>query len=56
MLKASGLRPDVGFWRFVPSGDLPRPLAVLCRILDDLGRWVAPESLRGGLRLVGRPR
>lgn len=55
MLGASGLRPDVGFWRFVPSGDLPRPLSLLCRILDDLGRRVASESLRGGLRLVGRP-
>ncbi len=55
LLRENGLRPDVGFWRFVPSGDLPRSLAVLCRLLDGLGRRVAPASLRGGLRLVGRP-
>ncbi len=55
MLGESSLRPDVGFWRFVPSGDLPRPLSGLCRVLDALGRQVAPAFLRGGLRLVGRP-
>ena len=55
LLDESGLRPDIGFWRFVPSGDLPRPLAALCHLLDGLGRRVAPASLRGGLRLVGRP-
>ena len=26
LLDESGLRPDAGFWRFVPSGDLPYPL------------------------------
>ena len=56
MLGTSGLHPDVGFWRFVPSGDLPRPLAALCRVLDRVGQRVAPSSLRSGLRLVGRPR
>lgn len=55
LLGASGLHPDVGFWRFVPDGDLPRPLAALCRALDRVGRRVAPAVLRGGLRLVGRP-
>ena len=55
LLKENGLRPDVGFWRFVPNGDLPRPLAALCRLLDRLGQRIAPSSLRGGLRLVGRP-
>jgi 2-polyprenyl-6-hydroxyphenyl methylase/3-demethylubiquinone-9 3-methyltransferase len=51
----SGLRPEVGFWRFVPSGDLPRPLALLCGGLDRMGEYVAPSLLRTGLRLVGRP-
>ncbi|MFB6232334.1 MAG: class I SAM-dependent methyltransferase [Salinibacter sp.] len=55
LLRKSGLRPDIGFWRFVPSGDLPRPLSALCRALDQLGQRVAPSALRGGLRLVGRP-
>lgn len=56
LLRESRLHPDVGFWRFVPSGDLPRPLALLCRGLDTLGRQLASASLRGGLRLLGRPR
>lgn len=55
LLDESGLRPDVGFWRFVPTGDLPRPLSALCCVLDRLGRRVAPAFLRSGLRLVGRP-
>ncbi|MFB6272666.1 MAG: class I SAM-dependent methyltransferase [Salinibacter sp.] len=55
LLEENGLRPDVGFWRFVPSGDLPRPLATLCRALDRVGQRVAPVSLQGGLRLVGQP-
>lgn len=55
LLAESGLHPDVGFWRFVPNGDLPRPLAALCHLLDRLGQRVAPASLRGGLRLVGQP-
>lgn len=56
LLRESRLHPDVGFWRFVPSGDLPRPLSLVCRGLDALGRRLASASLQGGLRLVGRPR
>jgi 2-polyprenyl-6-hydroxyphenyl methylase/3-demethylubiquinone-9 3-methyltransferase len=56
LLRASGLAPDVGFWRFVPGGDLPFPLVAVCRGLDALGRRLAAASLRGGLRLSGRPR
>jgi 2-polyprenyl-6-hydroxyphenyl methylase/3-demethylubiquinone-9 3-methyltransferase len=56
LLRESGLAPDVGFWRFVPGGDLPRPLPSVCRALDALGRRLAVASLRGGLRLSGRPR
>lgn len=55
MLRRSGLRPDVGFWRFVPSGDLPRPVSLLCRTLDTVGQWTAAGWLRGGLRLCGHP-
>lgn len=56
MMRTSGLQPEVGFWRFVPSGDMPRALALTCRALDGVGRRMAPEVLRTGLRLVGRPR
>lgn len=55
LMRASGLRPNVGFWRFVPRGDLPRPLSLLCRVLDTVGRRTAPAQLRGGLCLYGRP-
>ncbi len=55
LLRESGLAPDVGFWRFVPGGDLPAPLSAVCRALDALGRRLAVASLRGGLRLSGRP-
>jgi SAM-dependent methyltransferase len=55
LMRTSGLRPDVGYWRFVPRGDMPRPLSLLCRALDTIGRRTAPAQLRGGLRLCGRP-
>lgn len=55
LMHESGLRPSVGFWRFVPRGDLPRPLSLLCQALDVVGRRTTPAPLRGGLRLCGRP-
>lgn len=55
MLRDSGLRPEVGFWRFIPQGDLPRTLPALCRFLDALGRRANIPALRGGLRLCGDP-
>lgn len=55
LLRRCGLRPRVGFWEFVPAGDLPGPLSLFCRALDALGRWASAASLRGGLRLFGRP-
>ncbi|MFB6247438.1 MAG: class I SAM-dependent methyltransferase [Salinibacter sp.] len=55
LLRENGLTPDVGFWRFVPDGDLPAPLSAVCRALDALGRRLAVPSLQGGLRLSGRP-
>lgn len=55
LMRASGLTPDVGFWRFVPRGDMPGPLSLLCRALDTVGQRTASAQLRGGLRLHGRP-
>lgn len=56
MLRLCGLSPSVGFWRFIPAGDLPAPVPALCRVLDTLGERTGVESLRGGLRLSGHPR
>ena len=42
LLDESGLRPDVGFWRFVPSGDLPCPLGSCA------ASWIASDD--GSLR------
>lgn len=55
LLRRSGLYPQIGFWHFVPSGDLPRPVSLLCHALDSLGNRAEATSLRGGLRLCGRP-
>lgn len=55
LLRKNGITPDVGFWDFVPSGDLPGPLPTLCRLLDRIGRQMSDASFRGGLRLHGRP-
>lgn len=54
LMQRSGLRARVGFWEFVPSGDVPSPVSLLCQTLDRLGRWASAASLRGGLRLCGR--
>lgn len=54
LLQNCGLEPQVGFWRFVPSGDLPTSLAVFCETLETVGEWASSAALRGGLRLAGR--
>lgn len=56
MLEESGFQGEVDFWRFVPAGDLPGPLALVFRALDRLGQRVGAQWLRGGLCLHGRPR
>jgi SAM-dependent methyltransferase len=55
LLRQNGMTPNVGFWNFVPNGDLPDPLPTLCRCLDRIGRQTSDASFRGGLRLCGRP-
>jgi 2-polyprenyl-6-hydroxyphenyl methylase/3-demethylubiquinone-9 3-methyltransferase len=54
IMRSAGLRGGVSFWSFVPEGDLPRPLAGLCRVFDAVGRTLGLSSLRGGLLLHGR--
>lgn len=45
---------DVGYWSFVPSGDMPRPIAWLMHALDLAGRGGLKSLLWGGLRFVMR--
>lgn len=49
LLRVAGLRPvEIGFWRFVPAGDMPRPLARAMRALDRIGAVLRIGALRGG--------
>ncbi len=50
LLAASGfVAGTVGYWRFVPGGDMPRWLAVLLSVADWVGRGLNLGGLRGGL-------
>ncbi|MFP4562657.1 MAG: methyltransferase domain-containing protein [Spirochaetia bacterium] len=42
----------VTFWRFVPSGDMPRPVTAVMKIADLLGRLGLRRFLWGGLLLA----
>ena len=48
--RANGLRVErLGYWSFIPAGDMSEPLAGLFRSLDTIGRTLLPSRLRGGL-------
>lgn len=50
LLAESGLLPDrIGYWTFIPRGDMPHTIAVLLTALDGLGRRLAVPEWRGGL-------
>lgn len=50
LLRGAGLVPEViGFWSFVPRGDMPGFLAGLFTFLDGVGRGCGLSRLRGGL-------
>lgn len=49
LLADAGLEMSaLGFWRFVPAGDMPRWAAATMRILDRAGSALRIDSLRGG--------
>ena len=49
LLREARLEPlAVGFWRFVPAGDMPGWAAILMRALDPVGTALCVSSLRGG--------
>jgi 2-polyprenyl-6-hydroxyphenyl methylase/3-demethylubiquinone-9 3-methyltransferase len=50
LLRGAGLRPEaIGFWSFVPRGDIPVFFARLFTFLDGVGRGWGLSRLRGGL-------
>jgi 2-polyprenyl-6-hydroxyphenyl methylase/3-demethylubiquinone-9 3-methyltransferase len=44
----------VGYWTFIPAGDLPSSLTYLCRFLDKLGTCLSLDCLRSGLLVTAR--
>jgi len=50
LLEESGFcRMQIGYWTFIPKGDMPSVLWFICRGLDIIGRIFRINSLRGGL-------
>jgi SAM-dependent methyltransferase len=55
LLTGAGLEPtSVGYWRFVPRGDLPWGVAPALRAADAAGERFALGWLRGGLAAAAR--
>lgn len=49
LLGAAGLEVSaLGFWRFIPAGDMPRWAASTMRALDRIGAALRIDALRGG--------
>lgn len=52
LIRSSGLCIErLGYWSFVPAGDMSGPVAALFRRLDTIGRTTFAPWLRGGLLL-----
>jgi SAM-dependent methyltransferase len=50
LLTESGFRRiEVGHWTFIPKGDMPAIVAIICQGLDFIGRIFRIDSLRGGM-------
>jgi SAM-dependent methyltransferase len=49
LTEAGFRRIEVGYWTFIPRGDMPSVLGLICRGLDIIGRVLRINSLRGGL-------
>jgi ubiquinone/menaquinone biosynthesis C-methylase UbiE len=55
LLTVSGFRRiQVGYWTFIPKGDMPPVLGLVCQGLDMVGRILRINSLRGGLWVCAR--
>ncbi|MFK7848646.1 MAG: class I SAM-dependent methyltransferase [Rhodothermales bacterium] len=54
LLEQTGFKSTkIGYWTFVPQGDMPAMCAKLCKVIDLLGHIGAARYLRGGLVLSG---
>lgn len=51
--KAGFTHYEVSYWSFVPGGDMPATWSTVCHTLEGIGRFIAPQQLRGGLVLYG---
>ena len=50
LLESTALIPErLGYWTFIPRGDMPRLAANLMGALDQIGRWFGVARFRGGL-------
>ncbi|HVF91086.1 MAG TPA: methyltransferase domain-containing protein [Blastocatellia bacterium] len=54
LTEAGFCRIEVGYWTFIPRGDMPPVLGLICQGLDALGRILRIDSLRGGLWVCAR--
>jgi 2-polyprenyl-6-hydroxyphenyl methylase/3-demethylubiquinone-9 3-methyltransferase len=55
LLHRTGYRDtSVGYWTFIPKGDLPPSLSYLCQFLDRLGTYLTVDCLRSGLLVTAR--
>jgi ubiquinone/menaquinone biosynthesis C-methylase UbiE len=46
---------SLGYWTFIPRGDMPAPYGALLYGLDRLGALAASDTLRGGLVVCAEP-
>lgn len=55
MLNEAGFgRVDVGYWKFVPKGDMPNALGAVIEKLDVVGKIPGMHSFRSGLMVSAR--
>ena len=55
LLRGAGLEPtSLGYWRFVPRGDLPWGLARVLGAADAVGEQFGMGWLRGGIAAAAR--
>jgi len=55
MVPEAGLELErISYWRFTPTGDMPRAMALMMRALTAIGVFVGRRSLWGGILWIAR--